>query len=157
MFYRRSFECITWRRLLPWYISRVNHLSHSLMRTMIMWHLYACRQAVLRSSHKCDRLLLHWPTARLAVLLPLQLRSGWIDTRCLNMNSDGDDGWKCLSCQHYATLLLLGMAFGSLFQVLALFTLIFVFEDYLYSKAITINETSNYGSISLDSSSNLGF
>ena len=58
---------------------------------------------------------------------------------------------------HYATLLLLGMAFGSLFQVLALFTLIFVFEDYLYSKAITTNETSNYGSISLDSSSNLGF
>jgi len=57
---------------------------------------------------------------------------------------------------HYATLLL-GMAFGSLFQVLALFTLIFVFEDYLYSKAITTNETSNYGSISLDSSSNLGF
>jgi hypothetical protein len=64
---------------------------------------------------------------------------------------------------HYATLLL-GMAFGSLFQVLALLTLIFVFEDYLYSKAITTNEksfhplkTSDYGSISLESSSNLGF
>jgi hypothetical protein len=57
---------------------------------------------------------------------------------------------------HYATLLL-GMAFGSLFQVLALFTLIFVFEDYLYSKAITTNETNNYGSISLGNSSNLGF
>jgi hypothetical protein len=39
---------------------------------------------------------------------------------------------------HYATLLL-GIAFGSLFQVLALLTLIFVFEEYLYSKAITTN------------------
>ena len=62
------------------------------------------------------------------------------------------------------TTLLLGMAFGSLFQVLSLFTLIFVFEDYVYSKAITtINDnnfsslkTSDYGSISLDSSSYLG-
>ena len=138
---------------------------------MIMWHLYACRQAVLRSSHQCDRLLLHWPTTRLAVLLPLQLRSGWIDTRCLHMNSDGDDGWwrwcYCAEVRwwwmimmfiiisadyHYPTLLL-GIAFGSLFQVLALLTLIFVFEEYLYSKAIsTNNDFSPLKTSDLDSS-----
>ena len=42
-----------------------------------------------------------------------------------------------LSADYRYAMVLLGIAFGSLFQVLALLILIFVFEEYLYSKAIT--------------------
>jgi hypothetical protein len=58
-----------------------------------------------------------------------------------------------ISADYYNATLLLGIAFGSLFQVLALLTLIFVFEEYLYSKAIsTNNDFSPLTTSDLDSS-----